>query len=120
MATIKSYTDISQSRKLAEILPIESADMRYTPDLAYPWVWDGYLLEDGAIPCWSLCALLDILYPDITLDHTEGEGWSIITIIVKENPNSILRDIITEKVIADNPIDACVEMILKLNEQKLL
>ena len=29
MATIKSYTDIEQSRKLAKILPIESADMRY-------------------------------------------------------------------------------------------
>ena len=29
MATIKSYTDISQSKKLAEILPLESADMTY-------------------------------------------------------------------------------------------
>ena len=27
MATIKSYTDIFQSKKLAEILPLESADM---------------------------------------------------------------------------------------------
>ena len=27
MTTIKSYTDISQSKKLAEILPLESADM---------------------------------------------------------------------------------------------
>ena len=27
MATIKSYTDIEQSRKLAKILPLESADM---------------------------------------------------------------------------------------------
>lgn len=30
MTTIKRYTDISQSRKLAEILPIESADMYYS------------------------------------------------------------------------------------------
>ena len=29
MATIRSYTTVEQSRKLAEILPIESADMRY-------------------------------------------------------------------------------------------
>lgn len=29
MATIKSYTDLEQSKKLAEILPIESADMHY-------------------------------------------------------------------------------------------
>lgn len=29
MATIKSYTDLEQSKKLAEILPLESADMHY-------------------------------------------------------------------------------------------
>ena len=29
MATIKSFTDLQQSKKLAEILPIESADMYY-------------------------------------------------------------------------------------------
>ena len=28
MATIKSYTSLEQSKKLAEILPIESADMK--------------------------------------------------------------------------------------------
>lgn len=27
MATIKAYTDLEQSKKLVEILPIESADM---------------------------------------------------------------------------------------------
>ena len=27
MTTIKSYTDLQQSKKLAEILPLESADM---------------------------------------------------------------------------------------------
>ena len=29
MATIKSYSDLEQSLKLAEILPLESADMYY-------------------------------------------------------------------------------------------
>ena len=29
MATIKSYTDFEQSKKLAEILPLESADMLF-------------------------------------------------------------------------------------------
>ena len=29
METIKSYTDIEQSKKLAEILPLDSADMYY-------------------------------------------------------------------------------------------
>ena len=34
---MKSYTDLEQSRKLAKILPIESADMswkHYVPDFA--------------------------------------------------------------------------------------
>lgn len=117
---MKSYTNLEQSRKLAEILPLDTADMCYP--LPYE-EGDKPLLEQGGFgstPCWSLAALLDILYPNITLDHTECEGWSIITNIVKENPNSILQDIITEKVIAETPIDACYEMILKLNEQKLL
>lgn len=47
---MKSYTDIEQSKKLAEILPIESADMRYAPfGDAHPWFLDNYLLENGAI-----------------------------------------------------------------------
>jgi hypothetical protein len=31
MVIIKSYTSLEQSRKLAEILPLESADMDYFP-----------------------------------------------------------------------------------------
>lgn len=124
---MKSYTNVEQSRKLAEILPIESADMCYRayreegeiPDYQVtlcPYQFASWV----GIPCWSLAALLDILCPNITLDHTEGEGWSIIINIVVENPTSILNDITTEKVIAETLIDACYEMIIKLNEEKLL
>lgn len=49
MATIKSYTDIEQSKKLAQILPLKSADMYYLywkkNDLLvnmHPFVEDGY------------------------------------------------------------------------------
>lgn len=63
MATIKSYTDISQSKKLAEILPVESADMWYHPDLSdYPDYVERCSIYN--IPCWSLAALLDVL-PEI-------------------------------------------------------
>ena len=122
----KAFTSLEQSRKLAEILPTESADMKF------PYFGDGQYgttaffgepieFSGGKdIPCWSLAALLDILCPDITLDHTEGEGWSVIVNIVVENPTSILNDITTEKVIAETLIDACYEMILQLREQKLL
>ena len=65
MAAIKSYTDIEQSSKLAEILPLESADNYYSwhdnryyvvnKDCPYP-----YSLKEK-IPCWSLAALMNLL-----------------------------------------------------------
>lgn len=66
---MKSYTDLVQSRKLSEILPLESAD--------FFWII-GHLHTDGPKyeiirpinevyetdkywPCWSLAALISIL-----------------------------------------------------------
>lgn len=72
---MKSYTNIEQSKKLAEILPIESADMCYRI-VAYntndthtyqPYCFVGTLESD--IPCWSLAALLNILPYTIKLPH---------------------------------------------------
>ncbi len=57
----KIYTSVEQSRKLAEILPIESADMCYTLPCEDG---DKPLLEQGGFgstPCWSLAALMNIL-----------------------------------------------------------
>ena len=71
MATIKSYTDIEQSCKLAKFLPIESADMKILPftEEEYRVV----LIKDIAvcnredeIPCWSLAALLNLLPSEFT------------------------------------------------------
>ena len=67
MATSKSYTNIKQSRKLAEILPLESADMVYvhTTDLEGDEHYDidfrinQPLFEDD-VYAWSLAALLSI------------------------------------------------------------
>ena len=62
METIKSYTDIEQSKKLAKILPIESADMFLALNGNVPvmskYIDDGLVTAvDAAIPCWSLVAL---------------------------------------------------------------
>lgn len=106
---MKSYTDIEQSKKLAKILSIESADMYY---------WCGEELRIGGykamnidydIPCWSLAALLGFIpnyklssehnYHTCTAETSFGEetvGWF------------------------DSPVDACYEMILKLKKLKLL
>jgi len=60
---IKSYTTVEQSRKLAEILPIESADMFYNlgesqlPNVIY----GGHDDFKCYLPCWSLAALLKLI-----------------------------------------------------------
>lgn len=89
MTTIKSYTDIKQSRKLAEILPLESADMYWLNkhiDLTetkyeafivdktnkYIDFFKSYAVaidKNEIIPCWSLAALLTTLPNEIITDN---------------------------------------------------
>ena len=120
---MKAYTDISQSKKLAEILPLESADMcfnisqRYNmPPLMTPYskfneFFNMEKTPDFLIPCWSLVALLNILdFPALTQED-ENE-WEVC---VQDYNNDEYIEIT-----ADNPVDACVETIVKLHEQKLL
>jgi hypothetical protein len=108
---MKSYTDIEQSKKLVEILPIESADMRYAPfGDTHPWVWNEEvkLLEKGSVPCWSLAALLDVIPSGKALIHDKGNlGYKCIC----NNMDTYFHD---------NPVDACYKMIIKLNELNLL
>ena len=69
MATIKSYTDIEQSKRLAEILPLESADMCYFEQKAiitpYNEAKDSLLplmsRPVEVIPCWSVGALIELM-----------------------------------------------------------
>ena len=119
----KAFTSLEQSRKLAEILPLETADMRYAPfGDTHPWFCDCHLLEKGAIPCWSLAALITIL--PVSCD----DGQHCFALI-NCNPNDATEwlccyedckgDLLNE-CYADNSIDACVDLILKLHELKLL
>lgn len=117
---MKSYTDLKQSKKLAEILPVESADMRYAPfGDTHPWFWDGCLLEKEAIPCWSLAALLDILRnraPSID----EDANVSLFSYRTVEWWDLTICNSVIEPVTKSDPIDACVEMIIKLKEKDLI
>jgi len=116
---IKSYTDIEQSKKLAKILPIESADMwhhgffnplrmckiEYNPPAPYHSVthqWD--------CPCWSLAALFNVL-PQI--------GGIKPVLDLETNCIQYPSDI-ELNVTADNPVDACYEIIIRLDELNLL
>ena len=66
---MKSYTDLEQSKKLAEILPLESADYCWGIDdetlhynsSPYPCAWKDYTCKEYYIPCWSLAALLKLI-----------------------------------------------------------
>lgn len=109
MTIIKSYTDIEQSKKLVEILPLESADMFYRDNGIDVKFMGEHNAQKVTSPCWSLAALLGFIpnyklssehnYHTCTAETSFGEetvGWF------------------------DSPVDACYEMILKLKKLKLL
>ena len=126
MATIKSYTSLEQSRKLAEILPLESADMEYMylkedsskvsnvpfvkDDEEPEWPDDSYY---DFIPCWSLAALLELI-------RNFQPNYQSALFVGKENGYQYMSSIDSATHEYNNPIDACYEMILKLHELNLL
>lgn len=137
MAVIKSFTDLEQSKKLAEILPLESADMCWTNHY-YGTIRSSMtisaktikeykeLLEsfhdstdiDVFYPCWSLAALLGTL-PNVDLCTP--------TLKMKLNHKYYMElciDCANHKCIStndyDNPVDACVAMVEKLHKLNLL
>lgn len=121
---MKAYTDLQQSKKLAEILPLDSADMSYTLDFdsekyeisttpykgwIVPKYAESYKGLDQILPCWSLAALIEAL-PKVYL----------LKPILDLEEKSILYSGTNLDVRADNIIDACVDMILKLKERNLI
>ncbi len=116
---MKSYTDLEQSKKLAEILSLESADMFLALNGTIPvmskYIDNGLVTaDDTAIPCWSLAALLDVIPEGLI------ETYYIPNIQKENGKYSIAygdEELLCE---ADNPIDACFKLIIKLHEQKLL
>lgn len=134
MEKIKSYTDIEQSKKLAKILPFESADMCWfvpaddedfatkiafvagsAVHYAYEKITDWN--DTPYIPAWSLAALLKLLPQKIEHKGNEAELHinSRMTDLWYENDNFIYFGTFAEKL-----IDACVQLICILNEKGLL
>ena len=118
---MKSYTDIEQSKKLAEILPIESADMGWyyscNPQAARNQMWVGTKPENVDVPCWSLAALLSVL-PESIYDNTNE--YSQLEFSKRSVAYHDMNDGIKVGSIKDNLVDACYELILKLHELKML
>ena len=123
---MKSYTDIKQSKKLAEFLPLESADMRYHTISHYnPYPCDEIIYtvdfnraSGKDIPCWSLAALLDVLNKTAYFMDEDGSvnlsSYKTIEWDLGINNSDL------ESVTESNPVDACVAMIEKLHEQNFI
>ena len=130
----KAYTDINQSKMLAKILPLDSADMRYGYIAPYDYsdrMYDGgydkipypkelsnkiQLVEEYAseLPCWSLDALLNVL-PKPTKRVYELNIYG-----GDEKPFFGFNDCdmnIHKGFEGDNYVDACVNMIVYMHEK---
>lgn len=121
---MKSYTDIEKSKKLTEILPIETADMCFYSDgtaikiddkpyiVRYP-MWKDYV---KVIPCWSLAALISLLPDEIKHDGIVNNLWITskdVSYYSKEYDSYLYYE-------EGCAVDACYKMIIKLNELNLL
>lgn len=130
MATIKSYTDLVQSKKLAEILPLESADYCWGIDdetlqynsSPYPCAWKDYTCKEYYIPCWSLAALSEFILSYIADDdgnnykfYLSKDGLDRWIAYYKSDDISIH---ISEE--SDNMIDVIFEMVCWLKADKYI
>ena len=126
---MKSHTDLPQSRTLSEILPLESADKSFRPYREEGGIPDyevtlcpyRYASWIG-LPCWSLAALLDVLEQVKEIKHQRvtilvgrfaGNQWYVEFVKVQDERSVLL-------VHSKELVDACVEIILKLHELKLI
>lgn len=132
---MKSYTDIEQSKKLAEILSVDSADMHYvrkvTDFMGNPvngeWSqpkygnpnskYANYMVQNFTsyekIPCWSLAALIELM-GECRMERTPLDQSGVFT-------HSFVDDYFNIRTYEEYDIvDAAVEMILKLKEKDIL
>lgn len=124
---MKAYTDLEQSKKLVEIMPLETVDMCFNthnnmPPLMTPYskFKEFFNMEPTPaflIPCWSLAALLKYLSEIKPQVYTPvlfpSEGKWILQFVEYGHGNVC-------EMSCDNPVDACVEIVTKLYELKML
>lgn len=123
METIKSYTDLEQSKKLAKILPLESADMKILPftEREYRIVPINDISVCGRedeICAWSLAALFSVL-PNFIGDYGKCLYYDVGGHYCGYMVDGDFM-LAIEETNANNPVDACVEMIIKLHELNLI
>ena len=130
----KICTSIEQSKKLLELgIDINTADMYYEEVCNLPKAIVGdYILHNQCMedkdykklsnpvlsPAWSLAALLGVLPKNLDIGRpvlaTNYKGYYWVSYF-----DEYMKEKFTSK-IYNNPVDACYEMIIKLNELKIL
>ena len=122
----KICTSIEQSQKLIKLgIDVNTADMCYDWSVIgkeYSTVAQCRKYIDDELPAWSLSALLNYLrevdyFPEINADEFE------VTMQINyynEDEARPLAPVHNIKVKAESFIDACYEIIITLNELKLL
>ena len=138
---MKSYTNLEQSKKLAEILPLESADMALlheepyetsdskfdglhqalcVPFNKYDKSWRQKYKNISYFPCWSLAALLQVL-PLGIYDELDGCDYELEIDMIDKMPRYIrLGDLYHSQFPydfeKDTLLDNIVESIIWLND----
>ncbi len=118
----KICTSLEQSKKLIELgISANTSDMCYDWSVIgkeYSTVAQCHKYIDDELPAWSLSALFDVL-PKYIGDYGKclyfDMGYYYCGYMVDGN---FMLSI--EETSADNPVDACIEMIIKLKSMDLL
>lgn len=133
----KAYTDIEQSKILAQIIDKDTADFCWGFDqekcndnvfvfncTPYPLPWKDYTARDFYLPCWSLASLLNLLPPAVyteigdILELEIAKTGSGSYLLQYANPYNGLAEITSG--FQEHLIDAVYEVVLNLSELKLL
>ena len=122
---MKAYTDLEQSKKLSEFLPLETADMYWEYDFTEHEcvikVMDKHF-DDTCIPAWSLSALLELIPPylgefsegiDFEFSKSMNGKWYSARYIQLNDDKAITFN---KVVTGDTAVDAAFEMVVWLKE----
>ena len=111
----KIATTVAQYRDLNKILARDTADMCYPRYNQNNLVGKKPVFDDDC-PAWSLSALLSFIYKEyyLTLFH-DGVAWNIN--VISHDSNFTNHHYNAQ---GNTPIDACVNIIIRLKEKKLI
>ena len=133
---MKSYTSLDQSHKLAEFLPLESADNVIVsfgdregtktvvmPKETFDIIRTPFDDIRNVIPCWSLAVLIEEIPEIINFDDDESDYALEILMeggLYYLSYGNLLEHDKIEIEPQEYFVDACYEMIIKLHELNLL